>query len=82
MLGFGSGPHCCVGEQVMWDVMIHVSKEMVRRYTWDLPNHTTTSSETSENNSLAAMFPELDMKYLPVSRPRTLEPILIRERNC
>jgi len=38
MLGFGSGPHACVGERVMWDVMIHISKEMVRRYTWDLPD--------------------------------------------
>ena len=81
MFGFGSGPHACVGERIMWDVMIHVGREMIRRYTWDLPNPDSSASSSIVENELPGTFvPELDMKYLPVSRPRILEPLLIEER--
>ena len=81
MFGFGSGPHACVGERIMWDVMVHVGKEMIQRYTWDLPNPDTSTLPIVENDLPETFVPELDMKYLPVSRPRILEPLLIEERT-
>ena len=90
MFGFGSGPHACVGERIMWDVMIHVGKEMIRRYKWTLPNPRVSTNLTSppsssktenEDSILETFVPELDMKYLPVSRPRILEPLLIEQRT-
>ena len=90
MFGFGSGPHACVGERIMWDVMIHVGKEMIRRYTWTLPDPSVSTNLTSspspsktenEASILETFVPELDMKYLPVSRPRILEPLLIEQRT-
>jgi hypothetical protein len=82
MFGFGSGPHACVGERVMWDVLIHVGGEMIRRYTWDLPDPNNSLASSIEENKVPETFvPELDMKYLPVSRPRILEPLLIEERT-
>ena len=80
MFGFGSGPHACVGERIMWDVLIQVGGEIIRRYIWDLPD--PSNSSASEVNQLPETFvPELDMKYLPVSRPSILEPLLIEERT-
>ena len=82
MFGFGSGPHACVGERIMWDVMVHVGREMVRRYAWDLPTPDSSNSSSTVENDLPETFvPELDMKYLPVSRPRVLEPLLIKQRS-
>ena len=81
MFGFGSGAHTCVGERIMWDVMIHVGKEMIRRYTWNLPDPESSTSSIVQNDLSETFVPELDMKYLPVSRPRILKPLLIEERT-
>ena len=82
MFGFGSGPHSCVGERIMWKVLIQVGSEMIKRYTWNLPDPKSASSSTQDSSQLPETFvPELDMKYLPVSRPRILEPILLEERT-
>ena len=81
MFGFGSGPHSCVGERIMWKVLIQVGSEMIRRYTWNLPEPHLSSNSSDDQTQIPDTFvPELDMKYLPVSRPRILEPILIQQR--
>ena len=81
MFGFGSGPHSCVGERIMWKVLIQVGSEMIRRYTWSLPEPHLSSNSSDDQTQIPDTFvPELDMKYLPVSRPRILEPILIEQR--
>ena len=81
MFGFGSGPHSCVGERIMWKVLIQVGSEMIRRYTWNLTEPHLSSNSSDDQTQIPDTFvPELDMKYLPVSRPRILEPILIEER--
>ena len=81
MFGFGSGPHSCVGERIMWKVLIQVGSEMIRRYTWNLPEPHLSSNSSDDQTQIPDTFvPELDMKYLPVSRPRILEPILIEQR--
>ena len=81
MFGFGSGPHSCVGERIMWKVLIQVGSEMIRRYTWNLPEPHISSNSSDDQTQIPDTFvPELDMKYLPVSRPRILEPILIEQR--
>ena len=81
MFGFGSGPHACVGERIMWDVMIHVGREMITRYTWNLPPPDSLTSSIDQNILPETLVPELEMKYLPVSRPHTLTPLLMEERN-
>ena len=81
MFGFGSGPHSCVGERIMWKVLIQVGSEMIRRYSWNLPEPHISSDSSDDQTQIPDTFvPELDMKYLPVSRPRILEPILIEQR--
>ena len=82
MFGFGSGPHSCVGERIMWKVLVQVGSEMIKRYKWTLPDPNLASSASQDQSQLPETFvPELDMKYLPVSRPRVLEPILLEERT-
>ena len=82
MFGFGSGPHSCVGERIMWKVLVQVGSEMIKRYTWTLTDPILASSTSQDQSQLPETFvPELDMKYLPVSRPRILEPILLEERT-
>ena len=82
MFGFGAGPHSCVGERIMWKVLVQVGSQMMKRYTWTLTDPSQTSSSSQDLSQLPETFvPELDMKYLPVSRPRILEPILLEERT-
>lgn len=34
VFGFGAGPHKCVGETLMWNVMKYVGKEFVKHFEW------------------------------------------------
>jgi len=66
----------------MWNVLVQVGSEMIKRYKWTLPDPNLAPSAPQDQSQLPETFvPELDMKYLPVSRPRVLEPILLEERT-
>ena len=52
MFGFGSGPHSCVGERIMWKVLVQVGSEMIKRYTWNLPDPKSASISTFKAESL------------------------------
>lgn len=64
LFGFGSGTHRCIGENLMLDVMNHVGKKLVEKFTW----------EDLENPM------EQDIKCLPVLRPRQLRPIVMKRK--
>jgi cytochrome P450 len=63
IFGFGSGPHRCVGENLMWDVMKFVGHKFVQTFTWDHMDNVM----------------ERNIKCLPVLRPRHLSPIILRK---
>jgi len=64
IFGFGSGPHRCIGENLMRDVMQFVGGKLVNSFTWD---HLERPMER-------------DIKCLPVLRPRNLKPIIMKRR--
>ena len=65
IFGFGSGPHRCIGENLMLDVLHFVAKSLIKTFNW----------EHLENPM------DRDIKCLPVLRPRQLKPIVLQNRS-
>ena len=60
---FGAGLHSCVGERLMWIVMKTLTSKFVKNFIWDFNPD----------------FPQdTPIKYLPVSRPKKLTPLILR----
>lgn len=65
LFGFGGGPHKCIGENLVHDVMKFVCRKLIQHFTWEhLP-------EPMERN----------IKCLPVLRPRHLEGVILTPRD-
>lgn len=61
VFGFGSGPHKCIGENLMLDVMHFVAGKFVKSFEWE---HLERPMDRN-------------IKCLPVLRPRHLQPMIL-----
>ena len=66
VFGFGAGPHRCPGENLMFNVMKHLLTMIVKTFEWD-----RSHCKCEDRN----------IKYLPVLRPRELQPIILRKQT-